>query len=236
MLHCSMTHTLARTCAYQYFCFLLSQLSQHSQQHTKILIINTINSTSKWRNTHFAVTLLSRPPSYTTTSPHRAKFAVTLLSHYCHTTITEAISSQKINFFPQRISSPLENIRYFLEKVPYFPEKLPCFLENVPYFLEKVGHNWRGCSSWLRSPVTDVTEKNTKLLVYTRARRMIASLQKIKRHALSTHFENLSWQYQLHPKKKVQFFTNHPLIEGISRYMVIERKGNKRKGSSQLYI
>ena len=228
MLHCSMTHILARTRAYQYFCFLLSHLSQPSQQHNKNLIINTINSTSKWQTTHFAVTLLSRRPSYTTTPPHWAKFAVTLLSHYCHTTITEAISFPKINFFPQRISSfppklPLFSRKHpiFSRTPPLFSRKCPTFPEKSPSFSGKSGTSSKKALTLLRSPVTDVTEKNTKLCIYARAK-SIASLQKIKRHALSTHFENLSWQYQLHPKKKVQFFTNHLLIEGISRYIVIE--------------
>ena len=174
MLHCSTTHTLARTRAYQYFCFLLSHLSQHSQQRTKNLIINTINLTSKWQTTHSAVTLLSHHPSSTTTPPHRAKFAVTLLSHYYHITVTplspKPFLLQKSTSFLKESVHSLEKVPYFPEKVPHFPEDVRHFLEKVPYFLEKVGHNWRECSPWLRSPVTDVTEKNTKLLVYTRAR------------------------------------------------------------------
>ena len=111
---------------------------------------------------HTTVTLLSHPPSSTTTPPHRAKFAVTLLSHCCHTTITEAISSPKINFFPEESAHPLENLPCFLENLPHFPEKVRCFSE-------KMGHHRGKHSPRLRSPVTDVTEKNTKLLVYTRA-------------------------------------------------------------------
>ena len=119
---------------------------------------------------HTAVTLLSHHPFSTTTPPHRAKFAVTILSHYCHTTITGAISSQKINFFPQRIDSFTRKVPHFPEKVPHFPEDVRYFLEKIRYFLEKVGHNWRECSPWLRSPVTDVTEKKHKTPGNTRAR------------------------------------------------------------------
>ena len=137
MLHCSMTHILARTRAYQYFCFLLSHLSQPLRQTNKRLIIKTIISTCKWQTTHFAVTLLSHHPSYTTTPPHWAKFAVTLLSHYCHTTITEAISSPKINFFLKRISSFPRKSPIFSRKPPIFPRKSPIFSRKCPTFPEK---------------------------------------------------------------------------------------------------
>ena len=99
---------------------------------------------------------------------------ITLLSHYYHITVTplspKPFLLQKSTSFLKESVHSLEKVPYFPEKVPHFPEDVQHFLEKVPYFLEKVGHNWRECSPWLRSPVTDVTEKNTKLLVYTRAR------------------------------------------------------------------
>ena len=118
---------------------------------------------------HTAVTLLSRSPSYTTTPPYRAKFAVTLLSHYCHTTITGAISSPKINFFPQRISSFPRKSPLFSRKCPIYPRKHPIFSRKTPTFPRKSGTSSKKALTLLRSLVTDVTEKNTKLLVYTRA-------------------------------------------------------------------
>ena len=183
MLHCSMTHTLARTRAYQYFCFLLSHLSQSSQQHTKNLIINTINSTSKWQTTHFTVTLLSHCCHTILSPPPLHPIKQDLLSHYYHITVTplspKPFLLKKSTPSPKESVRSLENSPYYLEKIPYFPENLPCFLENLPHFpenvrcfSEKVGHHRRKHSPRLRSPVTDVTEKSTKLLVYTRARRV----------------------------------------------------------------
>ena len=104
MLHCSMTHTLARTRAYQYFCFLLSHLSQHSRQTNKYLIINTINSTSKWKNTHFTVTLLSHYYHAVLPTPPLHPIEQNLLSHYYHTTITPL--SPRPFLFPKSTSSP----------------------------------------------------------------------------------------------------------------------------------
>ena len=175
MLHWSMTHTLARTSAYRYFCFLLSHLSQPSQQHIKNLIINTIITTQKWQNTHFAVTLLSHCCHTLLPTPPLHLIEQNLLSHYYHIIVTP-LSPEP--FLLKKSTSSSKESAHSHQNYPCFPEKLPCFLENVPHFPEKVprfpekvGHNWRECSPWLRSPVTDVTEKNTKLLVYTRARR-----------------------------------------------------------------
>ena len=137
MLHCSMTHTLARTREYQYFCFLLSHLSQPSQQHTKNLIINTINSTSKWQTTHFAVTLLSHCCHTILPTPPLHPIEQNLLSHYYHITVTPL--SPKPFLFPKSTSSSKESA-HSLEKLPYFPEKVPYFPENVPYFPENVPH------------------------------------------------------------------------------------------------
>ena len=64
-------------------------------------------------------------------------------------------------------------------------------------------------------------KKHKTLGIYARAK-SIASLQKIKRHALSTHFENLSWQYQLHPKKKVQFSGDFSLFAPLSTPICVE--------------
>lgn len=138
MLHCSTTHTLARTRAYQYFCFLLSHLSQHSQQHTKNLIINTINLTSKWQTTHSAVTLLSHHPSSTTTPPHRAKFAVTLLSHYCHITITLLSHHyHRSHFFSKNQLLSSKNQCIPSKKSHIFPKKSHIFPRMSDIFSKK---------------------------------------------------------------------------------------------------
>ena len=62
---------------------------------------------------HIAVTLLSRilptPPLHPIEQnllSHYYQNTVTPLSHYCHTTITEAISSPKINVFPKESAHP----------------------------------------------------------------------------------------------------------------------------------
>lgn len=64
---------------------------------------------------------------------------ITLLSHYCHTTITEAISSPKINFFPQRISAFPRKSPIFSRKSPTFSRGCPTFSRKSPLFPRKSG-------------------------------------------------------------------------------------------------
>ena len=169
MLHSSHYTDALAYARIPYFCFLLSHLSQHSQQTNKHLIFNTINSTSKWQTTHFAVTLLSHCCHTILSPPPLHPIEQNLLSHYYHITVTplspKPFLLQKSTSSSKESTHSHQNNPCFLESIPYFPEKLPHLPEKVPYFLEKVGHNWRECSPWLRNPVTDVTEKNTKLLV-----------------------------------------------------------------------
>ena len=110
-------------------------------------------------------TILSPPPLH--------PIEQNLLSHYYHITVTllssEPFLLKKSTPSPKESAHSHQNYPCFLENLPYFPEKVRYFLENVPHFLKKVGHHRGKHSPWLRSPVTDVTEKNTKLLVYTRA-------------------------------------------------------------------
>ena len=127
---------------------------------------------------HIAVTLLSRRPSSTTTPPHRAKFAVTLLSHYCHTTITGAISSQKNQLLPpknQCVHSKIPHIisknPIFSRKPPLFSRKSPTFSRKCPMFFRKSGTSSKKALTSVAQPCDRCDRKKHKTPGNTRARK-----------------------------------------------------------------
>ena len=99
---------------------------------------------------HTIITLLSHHLTllshyFTLLSPC-CHLAVTLLSHYSHIAVTEAVSSQKINFPPKQLAHFIWKEPHFLQNVPCFPKNVPCIPQKVPCFLEKVAHHQRGFS------------------------------------------------------------------------------------------
>ncbi len=176
--------TLARTRVYQDFCFLLSHLSQPSQQHNKTLTIKTIPTTSKWQTPHFSVTLLSHYYHIILSPPPLHPIEQNLLSHYYHIAIT--LLSPKP--FPLKKSTPPNKIWLISSQNYHIPSKI----------------------SHIFPKMSDISSK--KSLVFRKKWDIIEENAHLRCSALWQKKTQNSWYIRAHARVKIKAIIYRPLL------------------------